>query len=158
VFLLEPLAPWHSNRLSRLIKTPKLHMGDTGLACALLGMGADALRDDRAMFGQLVETFVFQELRRHASWHDAELRFHHVRDKDGSEVDIVLERDGRTLAGIEVKSSATVRSKDFRGLQRLRDGVGERFAAGIVLYDGYNSVGFGDRLYAVPIRALWELT
>ena len=68
VFLLEELPPWHSNRLSRLVKTPKLHVGDTGLACALLGVDAAALRADRTLLGQLLETFVFQELRRQASW------------------------------------------------------------------------------------------
>jgi uncharacterized protein len=71
VFLLESLPPWHSNRLSRLIKTPKLHLGDTGLATTLLGLDASALVKDRAILGQLLETFVFQELRRQASWHDA---------------------------------------------------------------------------------------
>jgi hypothetical protein len=35
LFLFEELPPWHSNRLSRLIKTPKLHLGDTGLVCRL---------------------------------------------------------------------------------------------------------------------------
>ena len=43
VFLLEELPPWHANRLSRLIKTPKLHLGDTGFVCALLGLDAAAL-------------------------------------------------------------------------------------------------------------------
>ncbi|MGN2393586.1 DUF4143 domain-containing protein, partial [Pelomicrobium sp. G1] len=56
VFLLEELPPWHANRLSRLVKTPKLHLGDTGLACALLGADAKALWADRALFGQLLET------------------------------------------------------------------------------------------------------
>ena len=63
VFLLERLPPWHSNRLSRLVKTPKLHFGDTGLACALLGATATALTADRTLLGPLLETFVFQELR-----------------------------------------------------------------------------------------------
>jgi hypothetical protein len=53
IFLLEQLPPWHSNRLSRLIRTPKLHIGDTGLAAALLGLDAEALRRDRAMLGKL---------------------------------------------------------------------------------------------------------
>ncbi len=75
VFLLEELPPWHSNRLSRLVKTPKLHVGDTGLACALMGVDAAALLEDRAVYGQLAETFVFQELRRQASWQAEELRF-----------------------------------------------------------------------------------
>jgi uncharacterized protein len=158
IFILEELPPWHSNRLSRLIKTPKLHLGDTGVACALLGLDADALWQDRALLGQVLETFVFQELRRLASWHDDEIRFHHYRDKDGAEVDIVLERGAGQVAGVEIKASATVTAADFRGLRKLKEAAGKRFAAGLVLYDGEMSVGFGDKFYAVPIRALWETT
>ena len=74
IFLIERLSPWHSNRLSRLVKTPKSHMGDTGLACALLGVDATALAKDRELLGQLVETFVYQELRRQASWLETPFR------------------------------------------------------------------------------------
>lgn len=156
VFLLETLPPWHNNRLSRLIKTPKLHLGDTGLACALLGIDAAALAADRTSMGHLLETFVFQELRRQASWHDDALAFFHYRDKDGVEVDIVIERGARQIAGIEIKASATVTVADFRGLRRLKEVSGKHFAGGVVLYDGETSASFGDGLHAVPIRALWE--
>ena len=61
VFLIEELRPWHANRKSRLVKTPKLHLGDTGLACVLLGLDAAALGKDRTSLGPLLETFVFQE-------------------------------------------------------------------------------------------------
>ncbi len=158
VFLLEELPPWHSNRLSRLIKTPKLHLGDTGVACALLGLDAGALWHDRVTLGQLLETFVFQELRRQASWHEDEIRFHHFRDKDAAEVDIVLERGPGRIAGVEVKAAATVVAADFRGLRKLKEAAGKRFVAGVVLYDGETSASFGEKLYAVPIRALWETT
>lgn len=158
VFLLERLPPWRSNRLSRLIKTPKLHLGDTGVAASLLGLDSAALARDRAVLGRLLETFVFQELRRQASWQESEPNFFHFRDKDGAEVDIVLERGAREVAGVEVKAGATVAACDFRGLRRLREAAGERFAAGVVLYDGEASVGFGDRLHAVPLRGLWERT
>jgi predicted AAA+ superfamily ATPase len=67
VFLLEQLPPWHGNRLSRLVKTPKLHLCDTGLATVLLGFDGATLMRDRTTLGQLLETFVFQELRRLAS-------------------------------------------------------------------------------------------
>ena len=157
VFLLERLPPWHSNRLSRLIKTPKLHIGDTGLACALMGLDAAALARDPQRLGHLLETFVFQELRRQASWYDAPLDFFHFRDKDKAEVDIVIERGGLQVAGVEVKAAATVSERDFRGLRRLREASGERFAAGVVLHDGEIAVSFGDGLYAVPIRMLWEM-
>lgn len=154
VYLVEQLPPWYSNRGKRLIKTPKLHLGDTGLACALLGVSAAALREDRPLLGHLLETFVFQELRRQATWHDDPVEFFHFRDKDQAEVDIVLESGGR-VAGVEVKASGTVRSSDFRGLRKLRDACGDRFATGVVLYDGETSVGFGEGLYAVPVRMLW---
>lgn len=156
LFLLDMLPPWHSNRLSRLIKTPKVHMGDTGLACALLGLDSVALAADRTTLGQLLESFVFQELRRQASWEETRVSLFHFRDKDGAEVDIVLERGARDLAGVEVKAGATVTAADFRGLRKLREAVGARFTAGVVLYDGEVSAPFGEDLYAVPIRALWE--
>lgn len=155
VFQVELLPPWHSNRPSRLVKTPKLHLGDTGLAVSLLGLNAEALQKDRALLAQLLETFVFQELRRQASWHDDIITFHHFRDKDGYEVDIVLEREGREVAGIEVKAAATVTESDFRGLRKLKIACGRRFAGGIVLYDGENSVRFGEDFMALPIKALW---
>ena len=156
VFLLEELPPWHANRLSRLVKTPKLHLGDTGLACALLGADAAALTADRALLGQLLETFVFQELKRQASWHERALAFHHFRDRDGYEVDIVLEQGAQAVAGIEVKAAATVTAADFRGLRKLKAAAGRRFACGVVLYDGAMSLRFGEGFFAVPIRALWE--
>ena len=156
VFLVEELPPWHSNRLSRLVKTPKLHLGDTGLACALLGADASTLKADRALLGQLLETFAFQELRRQASSFDDPLSFFHFRDRDGFEVDIVIERGARAVAGVEVKASATVTAADFRGLRKLKDAAGARFAGGVVLYDGETAVRFGEGMYAVPIRRLWE--
>lgn len=155
VFLIEMLPPWHDNRLSRLIKTPKLHLGDTGIAATLLGLDAAALREDRGALGQLLETFVYQELRRQAGAQVDEIRFHHYREKDDYEVDLVLERAGRQLAGVEVKAAATVTAADFRGLRKFAASVGRRFAAGIVLYDGETHASFGDKLYAVPISALW---
>jgi hypothetical protein len=158
VFLLETLPPWHSNRLSRLIKTPKVHLGDSGLASALLGVDAAALAADRPLLGQLLETFVYQELRRQASWHEEPLAFFHYRDKDAAEVDVVIERGARALAGVEIKAAATVTPADFRGLRKLKQAAGERFASGVVLYDGQVSASFGDRMHAVPLRALWETT
>ena len=156
VFLLERLPPWHGNRSSRLVKTPKLHFGDTGLACALLGTDAAALAADRTLLGFVLETFVYQELRRQATVHDIPHTFFHYRDRDRVEVDVVIERGTRALAGVEVKAGATVRTSDFRGLRKLRNAVGDRFAGGAVLYDGEMCVRFGEGLYAVPVRLLWE--
>ncbi len=156
VFLIEQLPPWHSNRLSRLVKTPKLHLCDTGLAAALLRVDAAALWRDRALLGQLLETFVLQELRRIGSWQEEPVTFHHFRDKDGVEVDLVLERGAHEVAGVEVKAAASVTENDFRGLRKLQSAAGTGFRCGVVLYDGEHALPFGPGLYAVPIRALWE--
>ena len=157
VFLVEELSPWHTNRLSRAVKTPKLHIGDTGLAAALLDTDAADLDGSRDLIGQLVETFVYQELRRLAAWHDASLAFFHYRDRDDYEVDIVIEQGGRQVMGVEVKAASTVGRSDFAGLRRLAAAAGDRFVCGVVLYDGEASLGFGDKLFAVPIRLLWEM-
>ena len=150
IFLIEQLQPWHANRLSRLIKTPKVHLTDTGLACALLGVNSQTLWQDKSLLGQLLETFIHQELRKYASWHNEPLSFFHFRNKDMVEVDIIVEQ-GRQLAGIEIKAAATVTQVDFKGLKKLQDLCGEQFAAGVVLYDGENILPFGERLFAVPI-------
>ncbi|HPW56713.1 MAG TPA: ATP-binding protein [Thermoanaerobaculaceae bacterium] len=158
VFLIERLPPWHSNRLSRLVKTPKLHFGDAGLAASLLDLGTDTIAQDRARFGQLLETFVFQELSRMASWRDRPIRFHHFRDRDGVEVDMVLEQGAHAVAGVEVKAGSTITGAAFSGLRKLQEAAGDRFVRGVVLYDGEQVLPFGEKLQAVPIRLLWEST
>ena len=156
LFLIDRLPPWGVNRLSRLVKTPKLHIGDTGLGCALIGVNPVSLARDRPLFGQFLETFVFQELKRQAVCQELPLEFYHYRDKDQAEVDIVIEQGAIAVAGVEVKAAATVTPSDFRGLRKLKRATGERFAAGVVLYDGEITAGFGDGMFAVPIRSLWE--
>lgn len=158
VFLLERLPAWHTNRLSRAVKRPKIHVGDTGVACALLGINASALDGDRVTLGPLVETFVLQELRRQASERPEPVNFFHFRDRDDFEVDIVMEAGHATVAGIEVKAAATVTERDLRGLRKFRSAAGRRFVAGVVLYDGTATIAFGEGLFAVPLRTLWEMT
>ena len=156
IFLLERLPAWHTNRLSRLVKRPKLQMGDTGVACALLGVDAAALDRDRARLGATLETFVLQALRRQTSARPAPTEFFHYRDRDDFEVDIVMKQGSAAVAGVEVKAAASTADRDLRGLRKLREAAGGRFAAGVVLYDGSATIRFDDDLYAVPVRALWE--
>ncbi len=153
LFLIEQLLPYHNNRISRLIKTPKLHMADTGLACSLLGLNSKTLWQDRQILGQLLETFVYQELRKYADWQELPIKFSHFRNNNKVEVDIIMQQ-GTKLAGIEVKASATVRAKDFKGLNMLKQANEESFCTGVVFYDGENIIPFGDKMFAVPISIL----
>lgn len=155
IFLVDVLPAWHSNRGKRLIKTPKVNITDTGLAAVLLGMNRERLDADRNMLGHLLESFVYNELRRQASWTDTDLNFYHFRDKDQYEVDIVMEQNDGKIIAVEVKAAATITEKDFRGLKKLRATVGESWKMGIVFYDGDMVLPFGKRMYAVPVSALW---
>ena len=70
----------------------------------------------------------------------------------------MIERGAREVAGVEVRLSASVAAPDFRGLRRLKETAGKRFVGGVILYDGEIAGSFGDGLFAVPIRSLWETT
>jgi predicted AAA+ superfamily ATPase len=155
VFLVDRLPPWHSNELSRLVKRSKLHISDTGLACAVMGLSAPQLASNRLLLGPLLETFVLQELRRQSSSGNDPVDFYHYRDRDDYEVDIVLESNN-SLAAIEVKAASSVQESDLRGLRKLRSAAGNNFACGVVLYNGTVTIRFQDNLWAVPIESLWE--
>jgi uncharacterized protein len=155
LFLFRRVEPWFRNRLKRLVKTPKLHFLDSGLLSVLLEASAERVARDRAIFGTLLETFVFAELLKQTSWSDESYVFHHYRDKDQDEVDLVIEAGNGTLIGIEVKAGATVRAEDFRALRKLASACGDDFKLGVVLYDGEKPLPFGDHFFAAPISCLW---
>ncbi|RLL55667.1 ATP-binding protein [Mariprofundus sp. EBB-1] len=156
IFLVDLLPAWHSNRGKRLIKTAKVHMSDTGLASALLGLSMEQLNRDRTMLGHLLESFIYNELRRQASWNDSDIKFYHYRDKDQIEVDIVMEQYGGGMVAVEVKAAATVTEKDFKGLRKLQLMVGSNWKMGVLFFDGEFPLSFGDGLMAIPISGLWN--
>jgi predicted AAA+ superfamily ATPase len=108
--------------------------------CHLIG---GHLVEDGGIAGMAFETFAVIELRRQVAWQDNAPRQLHFRDRDGREVDVVLERRDGTVAAIGVKTAASVSSSDFRGLRHLRDKLGDRFKAGVLLYIGESTVPFG---------------
>lgn len=148
--------PWHSNLSEREIKTPKAYVTDPGMMTALIGSNADRIGSDPTLRGAAFETFVVMELMKLSSWSEASTKLFHYRDRDQREVDVVLERADGSVAGVKVKSAATVAPTDFRALTYLRNKVGPRFVRGVVLYAGARSLPFGDRLSAIPISSLWS--
>jgi hypothetical protein len=155
LYLIRTHPAWHTNLPHREVKTPKVYVTDTGLQTGLIGADTTRLSQDGALLGAALETFVAMELVKLASWSDASPRAFHYRDRDGREIDLILERSDGSIVGIEVKASATVSRDNFRALTYLRDKVGDRFLKGIVLFSGPRSLPFGDRLEAVPLSALW---
>lgn len=155
LFLMKRIPAWHCNVYKRLIKTPKLHLSDTGLVCAIQDIDTDWLMKKPDYLGSLLETFVINELLKQASWMDKNLVFSHYRDKDKYEVDCIIEDANRSCFAIEVKASATLNNSDFRGLKRFKNISGERFSRGVLLYCGDKVLPFGEGLLAIPISALW---
>jgi len=156
LFLVEQLPAWHSNEYKRLIKTPKLHSIDTGMMCSIRGLTRERLIKQPADFEMLLESFVYNELRKQANWIDEPLNFFYYRDKDKVEVDLIIENALGDCFAIEVKASATLRDKNFTGLKRFQAITGNRFKMGLLLYDGDHTNSFGDHLFAVPLGTLWS--
>ncbi len=157
LFLVQRLRPWSRNVGSRHVKTPKLLIADTGLMSALIGV--DAARysavDQGELAGRLLETFVTMELVKQRTWASMRTELFFYRDSRQREVDVVIESVTGDVAGIEVKAAASVGRSDSAGLRFLRDKLGPRFSAGVILYAGSNTLEIEERIWAVPLAGLW---
>ena len=157
VFIFVPLPAWYRNEESRLIKSPKIYLNDTGLTMHLRGMDQDRLLDHNKA-GFILENFIVMELKKQQAWSDTLPKLYHFRTAAGKEVDVVLEAPDGRIVGVEVKSSSEVNAHDFAGMKELAALAGKAFHRGIVLYTGRETVSFGPNLAAMPISALWEVS
>lgn len=155
LFLVYRLPSWERNPSKRLVKAPKVFVPDVGLLAHLCALTPDRLLVDPSLMGALVETFVFSELVKHVAFSNQHLSLWHYRTQNHIEVDFILEDRMGKITGIEVKASATVDAKDFKGLKHLQEEAGH-FERGIVLYAGREIVPFGSGLWAVPLSVWWE--
>jgi predicted AAA+ superfamily ATPase len=158
LFLVRIHAAWQTNLSQRMIKTPKAYITDTGMLTALIGADQTRLPADPAIGGPVFETFVVMELVKLSSWSDSAPRILHFRDRDGREIDAILERPDGSIVAVDVKSSASIATSDLRALAYLRDRLGDRFVRGVVMYAGREPLPLGDRLAALPMSALWAST
>lgn len=156
LFVTRRVPAWSTNLTTRAVATPKLTMVDSGLAGHLAGLTLRRARQPTAPIGPLIENFVLGELGRQLTWTEEPVRLYHYRDRDGYEVDAVLEHAAGEIVAIEVKATETVRAEDFRGIRRLARRLGDQLLVGIVLYAGRQPLSFGEGLRAWPIAALWE--
>lgn len=155
MYLLKRVEVWANNRLNRVVKTPKLQFIDAGLLATLIELDAAEIQRDRSRFGNLLETFVYGELRKHATTAEGEYRLLYYRDMDKFEVDIVIENAAGQLVGVEVKASATIKETDLRGLKKLASLAPNQFKLGVLLYDGHETLPLGNGLWAAPVSSLW---
>jgi hypothetical protein len=158
MYLMKRMNAWTGNRLSGLLKTPKLQFLDSGLLSALVEF-SDPLRQ-RKLFGHLLESFIYAELRKQMSWAVGDYALFYFRDKNQNEVDFVIENTSGEIIGLEVKAAASVAASDLSGLKKLAALAPSQFKAGFVLYDGTETLplgrAVGKPLWAMPISTFIE--
>jgi hypothetical protein len=140
-YLLVRLPAYAENRTKRLIKTPKLYWGDTGVALHLAGADEPA--------GAHLENLVLNDL---LAWRDARLERAEIgywRTASGEEVDFVIEA-GRRLLPIEVKATARPRLGDAAHLRTFRGEYGKKARAGLLLHAGSTLEWLAPDVLAAP--------
>lgn len=157
VYLVHRLSAWSQNLTAKIKKRSKIHVVDSGFAAWLRGQSADSLaRPTAEGAGPIMETFVINELMKLRAAGDLEVDLYHFRDRDGREIDCILQTADGRVVGVEVKASMTVNIHDFRHLSFARDRLGDQFITGVVFYTGARALPFGDRLMALPMNLLWN--
>lgn len=159
LFLVGSLPPWTPNLTRREIGRPKSMVEDSALALRLAGVSSATLLSPSGYdhLGGFLEAFAVAELLKQQGWSETSYQIFHFRDRNGPEVDIVVQLDDGTVFGFEVKASSTFRSEHFAGLKVLADRLGDRFRGGLVLGTAQQGLQFGRNLWGLPISALWEL-
>ncbi|MGQ0843764.1 MAG: ATP-binding protein [Sporichthyaceae bacterium] len=159
LFLVVLLPAFATSATTRAKRRPKVLLTDPGLAARLSNAGSATFgpTGDSAQAGALFETLVLTEIAKQSTWCDRLVDLSHFRDRAGAEVDLIVE-DRRTgsIAGVEVKLGASPSARDARHLAMLRDALGARFSVGVVVHTGEHTLPLGERLWAVPVGALWR--
>jgi uncharacterized protein len=154
LFLVRRLQAWRPGLGAREASTPKVYLADSGLLAALLGADETRIALDDQLTGKILENFVAMEILKHLGWSTSRARLYHYQ-RDREDVDLVLERADGQIVAIEVKARATIGSQDYKWLIKLRERRDSSFAAGVVIHPREQTIPLGDRLWALPISALW---
>ena len=158
LLVAEQVPAWTSNRLKRLIRQPKRYLVDAALMTTALRVDEQGVIGDGDLLGRVLDTFVAAQLRPEAAVSPSRPRLHHLRTEQGRhEVDLIAELAGERVIAIEVKASSGPNARDAgKHLAWLRDELGERFVAGVVLHTGPRVYELDEKLIAAPISVLWS--
>jgi predicted AAA+ superfamily ATPase len=156
LLIVEGVPAWTSNRLKRLVRSPKRYVVDPALVAGILRLDAAAVLRDGDLLGRLLDTFVAAQLRAELPVCSSRPRIFHLRQEQGRhEIDVVAELGAHEVIALEVKADAAPGPDAAKHLRWLRDELGDRFLAGVVLHTGPRSWQVGDRIVAAPICTLW---
>ena len=157
LMVIDRARPWRSNRLKRLVRSPKRYLTDAALLAGILRVDANAILREGDLLGRLLDTFVASQLRAELAVAECRPRLFHLRQEQGRhEVDILAEISATQVIAIEVKANAAPRAADAHHLTWLRDQLGKRFVRGVVLHTGPRAYELDERILAAPIATLWS--
>lgn len=151
-FVTRRLPPFLKNRSSRLVKSPKFHFTDSGLAAHLAGVRNLEPGCDERMRGALLETYVAQNLAALLEAHVPEAGLSYWHEQGRHEVDFVIETDRRVCA-IEVKAGTQWGDQDLAGLRAFLERTPACESA-VLAYNGTDAVRLGEKLWALPLGHL----
>lgn len=156
LMLVEETPAWWTNRLKRLVRSPKRYVLDPAIVASVLRLDVAGVLRDGDVLGRLLDTYVAAQLRAELPTCRSQPRLHHLRVEQGRhEVDVIVELGGGRVLAFEVKASSAPRAGDAVHLRWLRDQLGDRFLGGVVLHTGPAMYRIEDRIVAAPICALW---
>jgi uncharacterized protein len=148
-FQMHSIRPYFENIGKQFVKSAKSFIADTGVLCYFLDIqSAEALAASRYK-GNVVETFVLNELIKHLQWAESSCQLYHYRTHEKQEIDFVLVTPDQTIA-VEVKSSSQVQMSDFKHILQFQ-AVHKNPALGVVFYMGDQVLWFDERCVAVPL-------
>ncbi len=157
LFVVDAVPAWTTKRLSQLGRSSKRFLVEPALSGPLLGVTVDDVMREGRLLGALLESFVVAQIRAEVALSDVPRRLFHLRTGGGrQEVDLLVDLGRGRMLAVEVKATAAPTRKHVRHLIWLRERLGDRFHAGVVLHTGPRAFELDAGIVATPIAALWS--
>ncbi len=128
--------PFYENFGKRIVKTPKIYFVDSGLLCHLLGIRDRSMLRDSPFSGAVHEGFVASEIIKHRLNRGREKGLYYFRDRQGLEVDFLLDQGNGELALLEVKASRTAKPSDAGAMCSLMKNIKNRKVSAFLVHTG----------------------
>ncbi len=152
-YQVQKLKPFFKNELKRVIKSPKIYATDTGILSYLLQITTEDEYENSHYKGDILETFVYDELIKAKTYSTKKCELYYYRTSDKKEIDFILDFSSKVVA-IEIKSSKSVSKDDFKHIYHLQTQLNKEFNKGIVLYNGEQVLKIDENMYAIPFGFL----
>jgi predicted AAA+ superfamily ATPase len=149
--VLSELNAWDAQgAIKKVFKAPQMYMQDVGLHRWLLGADAEGRHNELLRHG------VYNELQKQLTWNASAVTLSHMRAMNDCAVDMLLERADGTVVGIKITDAPQVTPQDTKGLLHCKERLGDRWHRGIVLHTGTDVMPLGNKMWLLPISALWS--